>query len=217
MGGRSGQAISGDYSGITINDQSSINSPISASDRIRYVKLAGIPKDYQGVVSMYRSGNNINLEISSSDITMQRRFNSQEKTVYNELFKINPNGKYKGKGIDILKNAVDNLIKDKEYKKMRVTAAGYEGSIYNGYYTWLRSGYEGIGNYYKPVNVINSYLRANNINISVKSNYEINQRPELLKLWKKIGGSWEGEFTLDKNSDSYKSLTYYLKNRSKKS
>lgn len=176
---------------------------------IYYAQLAGIPEGEKIEIQKFSTGYEISL-VGNNDIKMTRQIYPDKKEIYNSYFKIFNKQKYSG--LKIFKTQVDMAIKE-GYKKIGVEAAGYNGSSFNGYYTWLRFGY--LPN---DDSVTRFFVKRINNDLGTKFTKleQINKSPEALVWWKLNGSKWYGEFDLTAGSYSRRQLSKYLRDKAKR-
>lgn len=224
MGGRSGQSTRGssgggadlgsgvdstdNYKDVTININGTNDTNISTQNLL---KLAGIPEDLKGSAEFnFWGGKEVRVFIDSNGIVMNRIINVKENWIKNDLFTINNNSIYKGKGAEIFGNQVKEAQKA-GFSKIKVNAAGNKNSsMFNGYYTWARLGY-------KP-----DYPTYHLDRIKDVTGRDYGTWGNMMKTsigradWKEHGRAWNGSFDLKNNSYSDKTLKAYLEDKKKK-
>jgi hypothetical protein len=216
MGGRSGQSTSGGGGGGANASGGYQNAVIQTQfpnetglENKTFLKLAGIPDDFNGVVNIrYDSSERVLVNINDNGIDMTRRINVQDKTINNDYFRIDSNSIYKGQGAKIFESQVKTAQKA-GYNSIYVQAAGYKNDYYNGYYTWARLGYMPRGN-----GSLASVRNIKNITGVDYGNFQTMMRTTSgIKAWKEHGSAFTGIFDLKKGSESMKTLNNYIKNK----
>lgn len=218
MGGRSGQAISGNigtpnYSAANfiIKDYGTI--PVTDYEARRYAFAAGVPSDWDGDINITSNRNGVILKIDSKDIYIQREFDVSKRVISNSFFIIK-SSKYKGQGAQIFLNQV-RAANAQGYEKIITDAEGgrLTKGQWNGYYTWLRLGYLPENNNTHPaLKRINSILSEQKQQ-SFNSLTDLIKSPKGRKLWMEEGSSFSGSFDLSPNSYSSKTLAAYIRQR----
>lgn len=223
MGGRSGQSTGGSSgggaslgsgvdssdkdNGITININGTNDTNISTQNLI---KLAGIPDDFNGTVEFnFWGGKEVRIDVDNKGLIMNRIINAKEKWIKNDLFTIKNNSIYKGKGAEIFSNQVKEAQKA-GFSKIKVNAAGSKNdSMFNGYYTWARLGYQ-------PDNPTYHLNRIKDVTGRDYGTWGNMMKTSIGRAdWKENGRTWNGFFDLKKNSYSDKTLKNYLEDRKK--
>ena len=203
MGGRSGQSTGGGGGGITSQSGGYQNAVIQTQfpnetglENKTFLKLAGIPDDFNGVVNIrYDSSERVLVNINDNGINMTRRINIKDKIIDNDFFVIKKDSKYKGEGAKIFGNQVEAAHKA-GYEKIRTQAAGdFKDRAYNGYYTWARLGYMQRNDY-------NNQLAVRNIKNQTGVDYgnfqTMMRTTSGIKAWKEHGSAFAGIFDLKK-------------------
>jgi hypothetical protein len=184
-------------------------SNISKNDIYKYMAVSGIPKGFDGVVNFDESGDIVNLSIENSNLYITRSIYTSginKGVILNNVFKIKNTNIYNG--TNILYNQVKNAQKE-GFNSMKAFA--YRAKGWNGYYTWLRLGYE------PNEQTDEEYIKKANkeLGTNISSITELMYSKEGREWWKENGGSFEGTFDLSENSYSMKTLEEYVKNKNK--
>jgi hypothetical protein len=207
MGGRSGQTIKSQtqnkYSNININVSGTNNTGLTENE---ILDISGIPSDGLGNVdiSFNRFTNEVTVFYTEKGLVIERIIDKDAGTIRNERFEIADYSKYKGQGAIMFSNQVNELRKNGFDKIETYAAKSYK---LNGYYTWARLGYQPFDSD-KLTSDINNKLGTN-----YKSFTEMIETKQGAKIWKEHGKPFYGTFDLNKNSQSSKTLSKYLKSK----
>lgn len=195
--------IHGDYSKARIS-KGEVFGKITDEEAIQYAKIAGVPGDMNGriFVSKTKFGE-IKVSVDDhEDFYMDRLIDPKRKTIQNVEFSLTKSGKTKYKGSEIFERQVDEAIKG-GYTKIETIAA--IGENYNGYYTWMRLGYEPKKKFDYELGKFNKRYKKNYKKIT-----DLMQDPDGREFWRNNGDGYPATFTLDKNSYSYKTMKAYM-------
>ena len=195
---------------------------LSNLDNIKFAKIAGIPDDFKGEVTITASDKTpiISVRAFNDKITMTRTMNESTKVIDNKYFKIKSKEDENGKpipnsasysGNEVFKIQVEAAIKN-GYKRMITHAAGSKGDKeYNGYYTWARLGYEPKKTDKYVNKIIEKYNKTYKQNAT--SLGEVMSTQTGREYWRENGIDFEGTFDLKPNSYSVKTLRNYKKSK----
>lgn len=194
-------------------------------EQVHFLKTAGIPNNWDGVIEVKDLGNEIVVRASNRWGTMNRTITKadpargQKGKCSNDYFRLEDKkgSPYKGKGVNIFKGQVDYLTKS-GYSHIDVHAA--RGGDFNGYYTWWRFGYkitpEVNNQAAKMESVVNRFNRELTPGrIKVKDIYELRGTKDGADHWKEHGFDFYGKFDLTKGSDAQNALKKYANERAK--
>lgn len=133
-----------------------------------------------------------------------------EIVCHNELFVIDDNSPYKGKGVEFFASQVAAL-KEANVDRIKTQAAGYKGGRFNGYYTWPRMGYDGTIRTDVFENLPEEFQKKMGKSRSVLDLFEL---PGGKEAWKEYGNDiYDAYFDLSDDSRSMKVLKAYLEER----
>lgn len=190
---------------------------LSNAESAKYAKIAGIPDDFKGEITILASDKPITTVRAINDkIIMTRVIDEKTGVIDNRYFKIKrkmdendkpiPNSaSYSGN--EVFKEQVETAIKN-GFKRMVTHAAGSKGDKeYNGYYTWARLGYEPKKTDKYVNKVIDKYNKEHNK--EAKTLRDVMSTKSGREYWKENGIDFEGTFDLNPNSYSVKTLRKY--------
>lgn len=201
------------YSKATFNELSNAGAltGLTRAEMIEYARLSGVPEDFPGEIKIRRppSGDNVSIVLNDDGIKMHRLVYVKTKEIVNTEFVITD--KTKHNGTKIFASQVDHASKAGFTSISTVAARDIHGGPANGYYTWLRLGYNP-----KQITDYMSGLLAefNKLNgTSLKDVREFMATKKGQDFWKKKGSVFQGVFDLKAGSNSRKTLDAYLKAR----
>lgn len=164
--------------------------------------VLGVPDNAESILTRTDSNGVVSINIEGPGYKMTRHMFKDDKgevTIYNESIHITDTGT--GLGTQILSNQVEQAS-NAGFKKIVAAAAGRPGSVWNGYYTWPRLGYDAaIPN---DVKLPPEYAGAKNIS-------DLLEKEGGAKWWKENGKEFDATFDLSPGSKSRKVLDAYNK------
>lgn len=164
--------------------------------------VLGVPANAESILTRTDSNGVVSINIEGPGYKMTRHMFKDDKgevTIYNESIHITDTGT--GLGTQILSNQVEQAS-NAGFKKIVAAAAGRPGSVWNGYYTWPRLGYDAaIPN---DVKLPPGYAGAKNIS-------DLLEKEGGAKWWKENGKEFDATFDLSPGSKSRKVLDAYNK------
>jgi hypothetical protein len=218
MGGRSGQAVAR-ASAAALSDYPDADIRFNVNDftdaqAAAYIAMTGVPEDIDGKITLVNFSNSgiVKVKIEGDGLTMERKFNTAEKSVDNFYFEIEKGSRYARASLSIFSKQVQRMAAS-GFRRITVKAEGSMGDQYNGYYTWARYGYTPVNN------TTHEALRGINSQLSAKGLSTYNSITEMMgtssgrRLWMQYGSTWSGVFDLKPGSDSRKRLSAYYKER----
>lgn len=177
------------------------------------LSFTGVPKDFGGQISVSYTQNGAYVQISGEGVQMDRRINLQDKSVYNEYFRVDRSSRHYGRGAEIFNSQIQTL-RNAGFNEVTVTAGGSYGSSMNGYYTWARFGYEPTNNPTMGVSQFNDHLQSKGItNSNVSKFTDIMKTDEGRDWWTLNGRQWSGTFKLQGDGYSINTLNSYMQER----
>ncbi len=197
----SGRWTTGGYANVEINNAVGVENPH------QYLKMCGIPEDFQGKVSLTDSSGWILIKGRGEGFEFSRRYNTETKAIENRFIEIENGSRFKGKGAFIFNKQVEQSSLA-GYKKIRTVAKKSSGA--NGYYTWARLGYKPDTGY-NPLKMGETISNFNSKNsVDVKSFEELMSTKSGQQHWKENGFEFKGEFDLTPGSYSRNTLKNYI-------
>jgi hypothetical protein len=221
--------------GVNVADSAYTNARVLFTDANNYpqttkqidnlIRHTGLPADFGGTVNVVgnRDGS-VRISVDGQGMSMVRTIavdGTGQAYVYNQYFRIGSGSKYDGRGFEIFNNQVNYLSKNQtingqKTSYIKVDAAGWGKnngpSVYNGYYTWLRFGYNPSPAADRRITA--DYNRATGSN--VKNAREMMSTKAGQDWWRDNGTGWNGTFDLRDGSDSRRVLSQYVRDRAKK-
>jgi len=156
-------------------------------------------------VHMDLNGSTMTLELNTNVHQSVRSVDLDNKILHNDYLKVTSKGK--GTGIKLFTNLV-KAAKDSGFKKMEVYAAGeYGNTVYNGYYTWARFGYDASPGSATVPRLLSRFNRKET------SLFELMSTKEGQDFWKRYGQSFGGDFDLSPGSRNLLRLEEYALTR----
>jgi hypothetical protein len=181
----------------------------TAEELIKYARIAGIPEEFDAEITVKRpfGGNRVEVRaVAPGELHMLREINVGTKTIENSYFKIKNKDKYNG--TQIFAKQVESAASE-GYGKIVTDAVREEGA--NGYYTWLRLGYQARKKTLFHNEIIAEYGKLTGVKLKDISDFMATKQGQ--DFWKERGKGFTGIFTLKEGSKSRKILDAYLKQR----
>lgn len=210
---------------ITVDDvEVTLHVNIDAGQVRQLLNMGGIEKMQRGdhlvitsnegkyYVSFHRNFSGVATEKS---LVMNRTFDVANKKVHNNLLFIGNDAGVSG--TEVFGHQVKTL-QSLGYKSITTVAAGEKGSDFNGYYTWLRFGYEPLNN--SPDLMYSQGVKIYKKNPTLYSPdgtiTGLMQTAAGRELWKEYGQEFYGRFDLTKGSYSDRTFRAYYKQKTRK-